>query len=299
MNPASANGRTRRAWKTHERAFRNAMKAPFAVRFTERPWHAAELAKAAILSGAETIVAVGGDGTLNEVVNGMLDGTGRPWNPQARLAVFSVGTGSDFAKTLGIPRVASEVAVRIIGASERRIDVGTAEFVHEGAPRARYFINVGEFGSGGAVVDRVNRTTKVLGGRMSFLLAILRTLPRYQNTRVTYRADGGASREVVMNDFIVANGRFFGAGLQPAPQADPADGLFDVVILGDIDFRTVRKNLRRLREGTHLDLPNVSHFRCRELEIESADEMIDLDGEYVGRHPTRFEIVPGAIRLVV
>ncbi len=299
VNPVAGNGRTGRRWHRYHRFFREALPAPFEVRMTRRPWHAAELTKEALESGATTIVCVGGDGTLNEVVNGYLDGTGRPWNPEARIAVFSLGTGSDFVRTLGLSPNPDDLARRLQGDRVRTIDVGVCEYVGEGVPRARYFINVGEFGSGGAVVDRVNRTTKILGGRISFLLAILRTLPKYRNTRVAYTADRGPKKEVVMNDFIVANGRFFGGGLMPAPHADPEDGLFDVVIIGDIDFRTARRNLPALREGRHLELPDVTSFRAREIRFEANEEMIDLDGECVGRRPERFELLPKRVRVVV
>ena len=298
VNPIAGNRRTGRRWRSYERRFRDLLGRPFDVRRTARRWHAAELAKQAIVDGARTLVAVGGDGTLNEIVNGYLDGTGRPWNEEACIAVLSLGTGSDFIRTLGVTREVGDIAGRIQAGRTRWIDAGLCEFVDAGAPRSRYFINVGEFGSGGAIVDRVNRTTKLLGGRMSFLIGILRTLPRYVNTRVAYMADGGPRREQIVNDVIVANGRFFGGGLMPAPHADHEDGLFDVTILGDLDFKTMRKNLGLLREGRHLGFPGITHFRCRELRIQAGEEMIDLDGEYVGRHPTRFEILPKAVRIV-
>lgn len=298
VNPRSGNGRTRHRWRAYEAYFRKHLKRPFDVRRTERPWHAAEITRTAVQSRTTTVISVGGDGTLNEVVNGYLDGTGRPWNPDSRLAVFSVGTGSDFIKTLGETRQVDDVARRLNEDRVRVIDAGLCEFADVGAPHARYFINVAEFGSGGAVVDRVNRTTKVLGGKMSFLLAILRTLPKYKNTRVAYEADGGPRREVVMNDFVVANGRFFGGGLMPAPHADLEDGFFDVVIIGDVDFKTVRKNLGPLREGKHLGLPEVTYFRAKDLTIHAGQEMIDLDGEFVGRHPKRFQVLPKAVRVV-
>ena len=297
VNPASANGRTRRRWRSHERSVRSVLGSDFETRFTEAPLHATPLARTAVQEGATTIVSVGGDGTLNEVVNGLLDGTGRPWNPEARLVVFSLGTGADFVKTHRVSNDPREVARRIREGTDVRIDAGRCEFVDGGVARARYFINVAEFGSGGAVVDRVNRTTKMLGGKLSFLLAILRTLPRYENTRIAYEADGGPRTEVVMNDFVVANGRFFGGGLQPAPHADLQDGLLDVVIIGDIDFRTVRRNLGPLREGKHLGLPEITAFRARELRVHATDERIDLDGELVGRRPTRFTVLPGALLL--
>ncbi len=298
VNPVSGNGATGRHWRTYEALFRRHLGSGFAVRMTERPWHAAELTKEAVTDGATTIVSVGGDGTLNEVTNGLLDGTGRLWNPDTRLAVLSVGTGSDFVKTLGETRKPEDLIYRLQEGRTRRIDAGLCQYREAGAPRSRYFLNVAEVGSGGAVVDRVNRTTKILGGKMSFLIAILRTLPKYENTRIAYEADGGPRTDVVVNDLVVANGRFFGGGLQPAPHADLEDGRFDVVIIGDIDFKTTRKNLGALREGKHLDLPYVAWFRASQLTVHAGEEMIDLDGEYVGRRATRFEILPRAIGLI-
>lgn len=298
VNPVSGNGATGRHWKAYEALFRRHLGSGIEVRMTERPWHAAELAKEAATNGAGTIVSVGGDGTLNEVTNGLLDGTGRPWNPDTRLAVLSLGTGSDFVKTLRETRNPEDLVHRLQAGHTRLVDAGVCEFADAGAPRSRYFLNVAEVGSGGAVVDRVNRTTKILGGKMSFLLAILRTLPRYRNTSIAYEADGGPRTEAVMNDLVIANGRFFGGGLQPAPKAELDDGLLDVVIIGDIDFKTTRKNLGLLREGKHLDLPYVRWFRAKELVVHAGEEMIDLDGEYVGRHAQRFQVVPHVIRLV-
>ena len=298
VNPVSGNGATGRHWSAYEAFFRRHLGDRFAVRKTERPWHAAELTKQAVVDGATTVVSVGGDGTLNEVTNGLLDGTGRPWNPEARLAVLSLGTGSDFVKTLGETRRPEDLVDRLKADRLRTVDAGLCQYSAAGVPRSRYFLNVAEVGSGGAVVDRVNRTTKVLGGKTSFLIAILRTLPKYANTRMTYEADHRPPTEAVVNDLVVANGRFFGGGLQPAPHADLEDGLFDVVIIGDIDFKTTRKNLGLLREGKHLDLPYVTWFRAKELVVRAAEEMIDLDGECVGRHAKRFEILPKAIRLV-
>ena len=298
VNPASANGRMRRRWKTYERAFRRELGTTFAVRTTDHPGHAIDMTRTALGEGATTIVSVGGDGTLNEVVNGYLRHREDARNTDARLAVFSVGTGADFVKTLAMPQTPAALARIIRDREARKIDAGLCEFLDGGIRRMRYFVNVAEFGSGGAVVDRVNRSTKILGGRLSFVIAILRTLPRYRNTRVVYEANGDPPKEVVVNDFVVANGRYFGAGLMPAPAADLADGLFDVVIFGDIDFKTARRNLPALRRGEHVSLKEVTTFRCRELTIRSAEEMIDLDGEFVGRHPLRFAVVPNALSIL-
>ncbi len=298
VNPASGNGRTRRRWRTYERSLRETLGAGFSVLMTDGPGRATDLAASAVLGGATTVVSVGGDGTLNEVVNWFLDRTGRPWNPEARLAVLPVGTGTDFARTFPLPRTADAFAEVITDGTPRTIDAGLCEFLVDGVLRTRYFLNVAEFGSGGAVVDRVNHTTKILGGRVSFLIAILRTLPRYRNTHVRYEADGAAPKDVIVNDFVVANGRYFGAGLMPAPFADLSDGLLDIVIFGDINFATARRNLPALRRGEHLGIAEVTTFRCRELKVQSNEEMIDLDGEFVGRHPVRFAVLPKAIPIL-
>lgn len=299
VNPASGNGRTGRHWRRYEAFLRRNLDARFEVQRTQHAWHAADLARSAVQEGATTIVSVGGDGTLNEVVNGFLDGTGRPWCREARLAVFSLGTGSDFIKTLGTTREVEDVARRLNAGETMAVDAGLCQYHEAGVPRSRYFINVAQFGSGGAVVDRVNRTTKLFGGKVSFLLGILRTLPRYRNTAVAYEADGGPRMEGIVNNVVVANGRFFGGGLMPAPHADLTDGQLDVVVIGDVDFKTVRENLPALRRGEHLDLPSITHFRARSLRVWAGEEMIDLDGECVGRQPLRFEVLPRAIRIVV
>lgn len=298
VNPASGNGRTGRHWSRYEAFLRRHLPGGFEVRTTERPRHATELTKDALVHGATTVVSVGGDGTLNEVTNGYLDGTGRPWNPEAALAVFPLGTGSDFVKTAGGSRDPGELARRLERRSIRVIDAGIVEWGSGGAPQSRYFLNEGEFGSAAAVSDRVNRSTKLLGGKASFLIGVLRTLPRYRNTHVTLRVDAGPAQDLVVNNLTAANGRFYGGGLQPAPHASLDDGLLDVIVFGDIDFKSQRKSLGLLREGKHLDLPGVSWFRAKEVRVRSGDELIDVEGEVIGRRPQRFAVVPKAVRLV-
>ncbi len=298
VNPASGNGRTGRHWRAYEAFFRRHLGDTFTVQKTDRRWHAAELTKGAITNGVSTVVSVGGDGTLNEVTNGFLDGTGRPWNPEAALAVFPLGTGTDFVKTTGHSREPADLVRRLQKRHLRVIDAGLVEFGSSGAPQSRYFLNEGEFGSAAAVSDRVNRSTKILGGKVSFLIGVLRTLPRYRNTHVAIEVDGGPRQELVVNNLTAANGRFFGGGLQPAPLADLEDGLFDVIVFGDIDFKSQRKNLGLLREGKHLGLPGFSSFRAKEVRVHAGEELVEVEGEVIGRHPQRFVILPKAVRLV-
>src|SRR5437867_182203 len=296
-NPEAGKGRARRYARRLDRVLR-AGGLSSVIRFTSAPLDAMRLTREAIDSGAKTVLAIGGDGTVNEVINGFLQAGG---SNVAQLALAPVGTGTDFARTLGQGGDAGEVLARLQRGRRRAIDLGFVDFTDlEGKRASRYFVNIAEFGSGGAVVDRVNRTTKILGGRMSFLLAILSTLPKYRNRIARWRIDGGPWIEAVVNNFVVANGRFFGGGLMPAPYAELDDGALDVVVIDDVDFKTVRHHLNDLRRGTHVGLKLVRYVRARVVETEGTDgALVDLDGELVGVDPTHFVCVPRAIDVLV
>ena len=300
INPRAANGRCRRRWRRFAKTLSARAPWPYTAHFTARGRDAETLARRVLREGADLVVAVGGDGTLNEVANGFFEDS-RPINPSAALALLPWGTGHDFARSLHLPPDSVSALSLLTEGEATPIDLGRATFrTDRGESETRWFVNIAEFGSGGAVVDRVNRTTKVLGGRISFLIAILQTLPKYRNRMVTFRSDAGQTGTMRVNNFVVANGRFFGGGLMPAPRAELDDGLFDVVIFGDFDFAVARRHLKDLRRGTHLSLPFVRSFRAAWVETsETEGALVDLDGELVGRDPIRFEIAPKVVRFLL
>lgn len=299
VNPRSANGTTGRDWANISREIKRGLQSDFDVKFTEQQGHATLLTSEAIKEGFELVVAVGGDGTINEVVNGFFQ-NGKPFNPNAALAVMSIGTGSDFVKTLELPTTPFECAERIRSGKVWAIDLGRCSFIDlKGEKRSRFFINIAESGFGGVVVDKVNRTTKAFGGPISFLWAILTTLPTYKNKVTNCRIDDGPEHEEVLNMLIVANGRYYGGGLKPAPNAQLDDGLFDIVSIGDLGFSEAVSSLGKFRKGTHLGLAKVSFSRGRTV-VASSDEtqLVEMEGEVVGRLPARFEILPKAINII-
>lgn len=300
VNPRSANGATGRNWKAIDRETRRGLRTDYDVRFTERQGQATALASEAIKDGYELIVAVGGDGTINEVVNGFFEKE-KPLNPKAALAVMSIGTGSDFVKTLEFPTTPYEAAERIRSGKVWPVDLGRCSFVGlDGEQRSRFFINIADFGSGGQVVDKVNRTTKVFGGSISFLWGILTTLPTYRNKLTKFRIDDGPEEERVLNTFVVANGRYYGGGLKPAPNAQLDDGLFDIVSIGDVGFLEAVSSLGKFRKGTHLETPNVSFWRGKTVAASSEEtQLVEMEGEVVGRLPARFEMLPKAMNIIV
>jgi YegS/Rv2252/BmrU family lipid kinase len=254
---------------------------------SEFPGH---LAQAASDAQGSLLVVVGGDGTVNEVVNGVA-GT------DAEIAVLPSGTGEDFGRTHGIPDRFDDAVRTVLGGATRTIDVGRVEC--EGGP-ARFFANVGSAGMSGSVARRANGMSKVLGGKATFFYALTREFLAWRNTEVVVELDGGVRREGRLHDVIVANGNFHGGGMKLAPDASQDDGLFDVVTIGDVNKLDFLTTAPKLYSGRYLAHPKVELLRSSTVGIEAAEPLpLEVDGEPIGTTPARFEVVPGALRLRV
>ena len=298
VNPKAKNGRAEKEWPRLEQVIKEEYHGEFHVEFTVAPLHAISLTRQALKDGYDLVVALGGDGLINEVVNGFYEG-GIPVNPQAILGILPFATAGDFVKTAGIPRDFREAVKHLDGLSTRSCDLGLISCKSlDGQPIVRYFINIAEFGVGAEVVVRVNKTTKRFGGKASFTWGILRTMPFYQNKNIFYSIDKGDETQALINDMVVANGRFYGAGLQPAPDAQLDDGLFDIIVIGDIGFLDAAKNLGKLRDGTYLTVQHVSSRRGKSVSARCDESvLIEADGEVVGKLPATFELLPAGIRI--
>ncbi|MEM9490297.1 MAG: YegS/Rv2252/BmrU family lipid kinase, partial [Myxococcota bacterium] len=238
VNPQSQNGALGRRWPDVAQLLHRELGSFEEVR-TGAPGDATRLAREALVAGAERVVAIGGDGTINEVANGFFD-DGQPVAAEACLGILPFGTGGDFRKTLGIPNDLAGAARLLAAETTRTIDVGTLEYVDRyGQPAHRIFVNIASFGISGLVDRLVNESSKRLGGTLSFLSGSLRASMRYTNQRVHITFDGEPddSLDMTINMVAVANGRYFGGGMFIAPDAELDDGYFDVVALGDITMR--------------------------------------------------------------
>ena len=286
VNPASANGKTGKRWpKLRERARELGLDGD--VLLSERPGHLIELARAAAAT-YDLLVVVGGDGTLNEVVNGVVGSS-------AELAILPAGTGQDFGRTYGIPTRFDDTVRVALGGESKTIDLGRATF----AGGERHFANVGSVGMSGAVAKRANSMSKALGGRATFYYALVREFIRWENTEVTVTFDGG-ERRGPMHDVIVANGQWHGGGMRLAPEAKFDDGLFDVVVIGNVSKLDFVTTSPKLYKGGHVHHPRVDVVRTAWLEVEAAEPLpVELEGEPVGTTSVRFEIVPRALRVRV
>lgn len=296
VNPASANGSTRRRWP--EMAHRAAELGLVGHSLlSERPGQIAELARSASEEGARLVVAVGGDGTVNEAVNGLMRvEPGR----RAELATIPRGTGKDFARSFGIPTDVESALRAARDGSTRTVDVGHASFAAwDGSPEESYFTNFAGAGISGAIAARANTSSKALGGRVSFLWATTSVFIRWRNSEYEVEIDG-ERRSGRMLEVLAAIGSQLAGGMRLAPEADPADGLFDVALIGDATKIDFVRTLPKIYRGTYLPHPRAEVVRGRRVRIETALPLpIALDGEQPGTTPAVFEIVPAALRLRV
>ena len=294
VNPASANGSTGRRWpELARRAAAGGLEGD--TLFSERPGHLAELAREAALGGAELLVVVGGDGSVNEVANGLVGLGGQP-----EVALVPRGTGWDFSRTFEIPRKIDEAVRVALEGDVRSIDLGRASYrAWDGSDATTAFANVASTGMSGAIAKRANETTKALGGKLSYLWATFAVFSGWQASEVQLTV-GGEQRAAKMFDVVVANGRFFGGGLQICPDAEADDGLFDVLTIGDITKRDLVLTMPKIYRGTHLPHPKAELLRGATVTISSdAPLPVELDGEQPGTTPVRLEIMPRALRLRV
>ena len=305
VNPRSANGATARHFDAILRAVRSAIGDAKHV-FTERAMHAADLTRAALKAGYDLIVAVGGDGTMNEVVNGFFQ-PARPGEPAkpvrsgAALAMLPRGTGGDFRRSLRLDGDLVRCAARLKG-GRTAIDVGRVDYVaDDGSEASRYFINVGEVGVGARVVDIANRSSKRLGGRVTFVLASLRALAGWHDQRVRASFDGGPAEDLSVTAMAIANGKYFGGGMMVAPEALLDDGQFHVTIWSGYGLTDFVFKSGSMYDGSHVNLKGTRTRTARTVRVDPAGSDpvdIEVDGERVGRLPATFTILPGVLQLV-
>ena len=296
VNPASANGSTRRQWPEIARQAASLGLAGETL-FSERPGHAEELAQEAAERGARLIVAVGGDGTVHEAVNGLMrtDPEHRP-----ELATIPRGTGRDFARSFRIPRSTEQALAVALNGATRTVDVGRAGFTAwDGAASESYFANFAGAGISGAVAARANTSSKALGGKASFFWATTVVFLRWENSEYEVTVDGVQTAGRML-EVIAAIGDQLAGGMRLAPEADPADGLFDVVLIGDATKLDFVRTLPKIYRGTYLPHPRAEVVRGSRVEVRTAVPLpLALDGEQPGTTPAVFEIVPGALRVRV
>jgi YegS/Rv2252/BmrU family lipid kinase len=265
---------------------------------TTRRGEATEITRRAVREGRALVVAAGGDGTINEVVNGFYDNCQRIPSG-TRMGLLPMGTGGDLRRTFGLSRDIEEAVRVLLAGRARLIDVGRVTCTAAGGESvARHFLNVADAGIGGDVADMVNGGFKVVNGELTFTLAAAITLMRWRNRRLRAVIDGN-EREVTVQQVVLANCRYYGGGMEIAPVARPDDGLLDLLIVGDVGKLEAMRLMGRVRRGAHLPHPKIEHRLVRRVEVSCAEPVgVDADGERPGGLPAVFEVLPGSLEII-
>ena len=297
VNPASANGTTGKRWPEIAASFKQEGLS-FVHSFTESQGHATEITRRYLKEGYDLIISVGGDGTANEVTSGFF-ADGELVRKTAAVGIISTGTGRDLGRTIGVPTDAAEAIRHILKSPLRPVDVGKITYVDSlGEQAVRYFINVAGLGLDGDTVARVNRTSKALGGFVSFLWGTVITLLLYKNQNMRIIVDGEQICDEPITIIVVGNGCYFGGGMCIAPNAVIDDGLFDIIILRNLSKLDLLINLPRVYNGSHLSHPRITSLQGKKITVTSGGiALIDLDGEQPGRAPVEIELLPRILNL--
>jgi len=304
-NPSSASGATGRAWPQLASELRTHF-GPFRVSFTKRRGDATALATEGARSGCGLIIACGGDGTISEVANGIVNS-----GKDIELAILPSGTGGDFRRTLNIPARARDAAEIIARGKTRAIDVGRATFIsRDGQQITRHFLGIASFGMSAEIIQRVKRGRsqwrrdnrgRFMSGRLSFGIAMMQTALKSSPARVVIQLDDEREQHLKVANLCIANARYFGGGMKIAPDARLNDGKFDVVSIGDLGTVKILANAPRLYAGAHLGMDQVAHTHARKVVArpDNGEEeiLLELDGELPGKLPATFQIVPRALRV--
>lgn len=298
VNPHAGNGSTGSKWPMIEALARDRL-GPFETYMTRGPGDAVLRVKNALAQKVRLLVCVGGDGTLNEVVNGMMMHEASVRSDLA-LGFIPNGTGCDFVRTVSIPQDLEQAIDLIAAGTVRSIDLGVLFFRDDqGHERRRYFHNITSFGLGGDVAQRVNRTTKALGPFVSFMWATLVSIFSCGKKKIRLRVDEGFERELRVWNVAVANGQYHGGGMWVAPGASVCDGILNVTVIGDLTIPEIFLNLPKLYNGKINDIEKVTTLAGEKVKASSNEQvLLDVDGEQPGMLPIDIGIVPDGLNII-
>ena len=295
VNPAAGNHSTSRKWPRISKQLKE-IGLSFDYEYAEGTGHAIELAKTAASSGYRYFIAIGGDGTLNEVANGILRSNG---SDSTTLGIVGTGTANCFVRSVGIPHNYINACSQLTSPRRLLIDVGVVEYKSKGQPMQRYFLNTAGVGFDATVVGAAQRLPKYFGGTTPYVVGVPVSLLRYRNKLATLNLKDRTETTRVFG-VVVANGRYYANGMLIAPQAELSDGFLDVVIIGDIDKFDVLKMLPMTYNGSHLKHPKISLEKVIDITIESPEQLLlHVDGELLGETSASFRLVPSVLSIVV
>jgi diacylglycerol kinase (ATP) len=298
INPSAGNGKAKRESQSLLQKIKSSGDFELDIAFTKEKNDATIFTRKAITDGASMVVAVGGDGTVNEVVNGFFM-EGKPINPLCELGVINCGTGGGYARTLKNPHLISLQIEQLLQPGNKSLDLGRINYLDKsGTKTDRLFVNECQIGIGSEVASSVGRKSKFFGGTIAFGFAATLLAMSIKPISLRIGFDNEEFREYSLIGLVVGNGTECAGGMKLTPDAKPDDGFFDVLSINDMSTGQRIMNLSKVYSGTHIFSPYCSIKRCKKLKVRSDIEVLmESDGEIIGNSPFDIEILPAAIRV--
>jgi YegS/Rv2252/BmrU family lipid kinase len=280
-------------WLSNLKKWKSIAKYQISVAYTKYAGHAIQLVINSMLEKPDVLVAAGGDGTLNECVNGyMLAQANIP------MTFLAMGTGNDFVKTLHQKGQWTEVHQLIEENNQEHVDIGHLQLIGlDGNPQQRYFINVTDIGLGGEVVQKIAKSKRRLGPFITYQKAIISSLIPYKQWMVEFELDDLRFKEPTLM-LAMANAKWFGSGLGIAPTAHLQDGLLDIIHMGKITLLDYLQQLPKVKKMKVLKHPAIHYYRAATIKVTTAHLPIDCDGEFIGFTPLKCEIIHSRLKLL-
>jgi YegS/Rv2252/BmrU family lipid kinase len=297
VNPHSANGKTQHQWpELHEKVLQAGIEMEYA--FTAHPGEGTHVTREALRQGYQKIIAVGGDGTVNEVLNGLITDD-RLVSDSIRLAVLGRGTGSDFIRSLKNNHSTERFIQTLKENTYQIVDIGKVEFLNkDGQEDCRYFLNASNIGIGAEVVNRVNNRSKALGSKLTYFTGTMATVFNYGNIKATIKFEDN-KLEGFFCGLMICNGQYIGGGMQVAPQASLSDGLFDLIVIKDITKTKLLTRFPLIYQGKHIGLPEIGVYQCKELFLHTPKTaVLEADGEIIGYSPGKYSMLPQRLKVL-
>jgi diacylglycerol kinase (ATP) len=296
VNPAAGANSTRHKWPGLCSLLKK-VGLPFDFQFTEGKGHAIELARDASEKGYRYVVAVGGDGTVHEVANGIMQ---KRCQDPTSLGIICTGTGGDLSRSLGISHNYNQACNVLANPREITLDIGRVEYQKKGQTLKRYFINSAGIGFDAKVAEATEQLPKYFGGTLPYLAGLIRSFLFYRNKEISFKVGDQPEQKTRILSLVVANGRYFGGGMLIAPEAKLDDNLLDIVVLGNFGKIELLQNLKKVYAGTHLSHPKVKLVKDKRIVIQSKQSfLLHADGEILGEGPVSFSLLPKALTVLV
>lgn len=283
VNPTAGKGKGKKTAQKLQEYIKD-LQVSYEIRYTEREKEAEAIARRAAQEGFKKIVAVGGDGTVYEVLNGMM-------GMDATLGVIPAGTGNDFARTMNISQDIREALQIILEGKESHIDCGQAN--------GRYFINVASIGLDAEIVKETETIKRYISGTTAYIIGVLKTLLKFKHSSLQIEVDGQIENKDIML-VAVANGRYYGGGMKIAPMADVKDGVFDICIIHRISKWKILRLFPTIFSGKHIHVKEVKLYKGKNIKINGSQTMrLNLDGDIIGNTPVEFKLIPQALKVII